>query len=128
MSSKPVTLPMARASARAQPQGKSKRPGRADQRVREAGIVGWRLERGVILSVERSVDRDSRPAANTAGITLFADGLRSSTPTLDACISRSTLSGIGSVVETTAAERHELFLVVFDTEAHFLHSGRCHVL
>ena len=65
MSSIPVTLRMARASARAQPQGKSKRPGRADQRVREAGIVGWRLERGVILSVERSVDPDS--GAHRAG-------------------------------------------------------------
>ena len=71
MSSIPVTLRMARASARAQPQGKPKRPGRADQRVREAGIVGWRLERGVILSVERSVDRDTGCGSHHRGSSLI---------------------------------------------------------
>jgi hypothetical protein len=49
---------MARASARAQPQGKPRLPRRID-RCRQAGLVGWRLERGVILSVERSVNRDN---------------------------------------------------------------------
>ncbi len=82
MSSILVTPAMARACACARARCNPRRPGRADQRVREAGIVGRRLERGVILSVERSVNRDSEHGSDHAR-SVTDTRRRSSTPTLD---------------------------------------------